>query len=48
MSTSTHVITPDLKRSLTRREKNTKAEKPYTLALHKMLSHGWKPYSVAN
>lgn len=49
MSTSTHVITPDLQAKLDKaREEHKSGEPPYALALHKMLSHGWKPYSVVN
>lgn len=41
-------LLPICKRSLTKREKNIETEKLCALALLKMLSHGWKPYSVAN
>ena len=48
MSTSTHVITPDLQAKLDKAREEHKSGETYALALHKMLSHGWKPYSVAN
>lgn len=48
MSTSTNAITPDLQAKLDKaREEHTNGEL-CALALLKMLSHGWKTYSVAN
>ena len=48
MSTSTHVITPDLQAKLDKAREEHKSGETLYFSTAQDVSHGWKPYSVAN